>query len=126
MLLIGKRTPKDFTTKMKQTIEVPWSVCDTGWALLKRSNRTSVTCKECCHTFNESIHITEVRECEIDSMEINLSKGDEVLHIWYNVSFDIGEIDPEYGRFTFETSVPEIFATREEANAALDRKHNGY
>jgi hypothetical protein len=111
---------------MKQTIEVPWSIGDTGWALLERSHRTSVTCKECCHTSNESIHITEVRECEIDSMEINLSKGDEVLHIWYRVGFDIGVIDPECGRFTFGTSVPEIFATREEADAALDRKHNEY
>jgi hypothetical protein len=109
---------------MKQTIEVPWSVGDTCWALLERSQVSSVECLICNHVARESLRSTEVRECHIDSIEVTIRKGE--VTFWYRAGFDIGETDPSCGRFTYGSSVKEVFATREEANAAIDRKHHGH
>lgn len=105
---------------MKKTVESPWSPGDIGWAILGRSVEKKSHCEECGHHSRESEYVQEVRECQIDVVDIHLTK--QGVTYWYTAGFDIG--DTRYDtRFTYGTNgVKNIYATREEAEAALKKE----
>jgi hypothetical protein len=108
---------------MKQTVELPWSVGDIGWAIYTSSVKRSKHCAECGHTSTDATRIEEIRECKIDSIDYSLSKDGS--RFYYRVAFDLGEsekYDGKYGRFTYGMNVSEVFAFCEEAYASLKNK----
>jgi hypothetical protein len=110
---------------MKQTIEVPYSIGDIGWSILERFDKKNVHCKSCNHSSSESTHLTEVRECQIDIININIANDGEIS-FWYKVGFDLGENNngekyPGHGRFTYGLQVSKIFSSYEEAKDYLTK-----
>lgn len=102
---------------MKQTVESPWSVGDTGWAILSRTEEKHSKCDTCGHHSDDSEYVSKVYECQIDRISINIDK--EGTTYWYTCGFDVG--DTRYdSRFTYgSNSIKNVYATREEAEAAL-------
>lgn len=105
---------------MKQTIEAPWSIGDIGWAILRRSIRKKSTCDKCEHSHDDSYYEQVVRECQVDAISIHIdARG---IKYWYTAGFNIGETY-NGSRFTYGTnSVENIYATREEAEKALEEE----
>lgn len=105
---------------MKQIVESPWSVGDIGWAILSRSVEKKSSCDACGHHSRDSKYVEEVRECQIDVVDIHLTK--EGVKFWYTCGFDVG--DTKYDtRFSYGTNgIKNVYATREEAEKALEEE----
>jgi hypothetical protein len=114
---------------MKQTIEIPWSVGDVCWSILERTVKQNVPCKTCNHISQKTNRTPEAKECVIDSIDVSISEGPstKIDILWYHVAFDVGDktfLNTSTGRWTYGTNVPNVWATREEAEAALAKQNS--